>query len=88
MENSFDFIFPSEREAWRDFYDHVRPGIWANLCVKDRRELNTAERDFYEKRRDPKGRPIRLGSDRIERLLLRVAPDVYAVERTVVFRRL
>lgn len=76
-----------ERQAWRDFYDVVRPDIWPGLSRKDRRDVNTAERDFHGRRLDRKGQVIRLGADRVERLLGRLAPGRYVVERRVVFRR-
>lgn len=77
-----------ERAAWRDFYDQVRPVIWAGLSRKDRRDVNTAERDFYERRRDGRtGKLIKLGPERVARLLERLAPGVYVIEKTVSFRR-
>lgn len=69
-----------ERQAWRDFYDVVRPSIWAGLSRDERRTLNTAERDFHGRR--GKG----LGVDRVVGLLERFAPGRYVVERRVVFR--
>lgn len=84
MEN----MIMDERAAWRDFYDQVRPGIWASLSRKDRRDVNTAERDFYERRRDGRtGKLIKLGPERVARLLERLAPGVYVIEKTVSFRR-
>lgn len=77
-----------ERAAWRDFYDHVRPLIWADLSRKDRDAVFTAERDFLESRKDRDGKPIKLGAARVERLLGRLAPGRYLVERRVVFRRI
>lgn len=70
----------NERQAWRDFFDNVRPGIWAGLSREDRRTINTAERDYWGKR----GKV--LGADRVEGLLGRFAPGRYVVERLLVFR--
>ena len=75
------------RAAWRDFYDFVRPGIWAGMSRKDRQAVNTAERDYHERRLDRHGAPVRLGADRVEGLLGLLAPGRYVVERRVVFRR-
>lgn len=77
MENYMD-----HRAAWRDFYDRVRPGIWAGLSRNERRDLQTAERDY-------KGlRGKALGPDRVERLLEKFAPAVYGSERVVRFWRI
>ena len=69
------------RQAWRDFYDNVRPGIWAGLSKNERRDISTAERDYHGKR----GKV--LGAGRVEGLLGRFAPGVYGVERVVRFWR-
>lgn len=70
----------NERQAWRDFFDVVRPDIWAGLSRDERRTINTAERDFHGKR----GKV--LGVDRVVGLLGRFAPGRYMVERRVIFR--
>lgn len=74
------------RAAWRDFYDLFLPSIWSGLSRKDRQAVNTAERDYWEKRLDRSGQAVRLGVDRVEGLLGRLAPGRYVVERRVVFR--
>ena len=76
-----------ERQAWRDFYDRVRPGIWGGLSRNERRDIGTAERDFHGKRLDRHGQPIRLGAARVARLLDRFAPGLYEVEQRWVFRK-
>ena len=76
-----------ERQAWRDFYDVVRPGIWGGLSRNERRIINTAEADFWGRRRYRDGKAIRLGPDRVVGLLDRFAPGVYGVERVVRFWR-
>lgn len=74
------------RQAWRHFYDSMRPGIWANLSLNDRRDINTAERDYQERRINPKtGVAFKLGAERVARLLDRFAPGRYGVERVVRF---
>lgn len=70
-----------ERQAWRDFYDRVRPGIWAGLSRDERRVINTAERDYHGKR----GKM--LGADRVWGILERFAPGMYGFERVVRFWR-
>lgn len=80
MTNNTVF-FDDHLAAWRDFYDHVRPTIWAGLSRDERRELNTAERDYLGKR----GKS--LGADRVEALLRRFAPGVYGFEKVVRFWR-
>lgn len=77
----------NEREAWRDFYDHVRPEIWPTLSRNERRDINTAQRDFQGLRLDRSGATIRLGAERVARLLDRFAPGRYGVERRVFFWR-
>lgn len=83
MEQSF----LTHLEAWRDFYDHVRPGIWGGLSRGERREINTAERDYHGRRLSRHGRPLVLTPERVERLLERFAPGRYGVERVVRFWR-
>lgn len=80
-----DYI--NAREAWADFYEHVRPGIWAGLSRNERRDINTAQRDFEGLRRDRKGAVIVLGPERVANLLERFAPGRYGVERVVRFWR-
>ena len=77
--------FMDHRQAWRYFFDTVRPGIWAGLSRGDRRDVNTAERDYHERRRDRNGAVIHLGPDRVARLLDRLAPGVFWVEMVVRF---
>ena len=74
-------VFMDHRQAWRDFFDSVRPAIWARLSRDERRIINTAEADYWGKR----GKS--LGPDRVEGLLGRFAPGVYGVERVVRFWR-
>lgn len=81
-----NLVFDDHRAAWRDFYDFVRPGIWAGLSRNERRIINTAEADFWGRRRDRDGKPVRLGVDRVVGLLDRFAGGRYVVERRVVFR--
>lgn len=77
--------FISAREAWADFFEHVRPGIWAGLSRNDRRDIHTAQRDFLGLRKDRHGASVRLGAERVARLLERFAPGRYRVERVVRF---
>ena len=77
----------NEREAWQDFYEHVRPEIWAGLSRNERRDINTAHRDFKGRRKDRHGAPLVLGAERVARLLDRFAPGRYGVDRRVVFWR-
>lgn len=77
--------YMDHRQAWRYFFDVVRPGIWARLSRAERRNVNTAERDYHEKRRDRNGRVIKLGPERVARIMERLAPDIFEVERVVRF---
>lgn len=77
--------FLDARQAWQDFYLHVRPVIWDNLSRNYRRDINTAQRDFLGQRRDRGGAVINLGPERVARLLERFAPGRYGVERLVRF---
>ena len=77
--------FWDARQAWQDFYEQVRPVIWENLSRNDRRDINTAQRDFLGQRRDRGGAVITLGPERVARLLERFAPGRYRVERVVRF---
>lgn len=77
----------SASEAWADFYDRVRPDIWALLSRNDRRDINTAQRDYHGLRKDRKGQVIILGPERVAKLLERFAPGRYGVERVVRFWR-
>lgn len=66
-------------EAWDDFYQNVRPGIWANLSRTDRDQILKAQRAR-------EGRaPRKLGWKRVERILSECAPGRYEVEVRVVF---
>lgn len=80
-------VYMDHLAAWRDFYDVVRPGIWAALNAEDRKAVSSAERDYWGKRRYRKGGVIPLGPERVERLLGRLAPGRYGVERVVRFWR-
>lgn len=71
--------------AWRDFFEHVRPDIWPDLTRNERRDINTAERDYNGLRKDKSGAVVKLGAERVARLLERFAPGRYGVERRVVF---
>lgn len=73
------------KEAWRDFYEKVRPGIWGGLSRNERRDINTAERDYQGLRRRRDGSVVQLGPERVARLLERFAPGRYGVEYRVVF---
>lgn len=73
------------KEAWRDFFDNVRPNIWDGLTRNERRDINTAERDYNGLRRYPNGSAIQLGPERVARLLERFAPGRYGVEYLVIF---
>lgn len=73
------------RAAWADFYEHVRPGIWAGLGRNERRDINTAQRDWLGLRRSRHGTAIQLTEDRVARLLERFASGRYGVERVVRF---
>jgi len=77
--------FMDAQEAWADFFEHVRPAIWAGLSRNERRDIDTAQRDFLGLRKDRHGAPVRLGADRVARLLERFAPGRYGVERVVRF---
>lgn len=81
MEQSF----MDHLDAWRDFHDSFLPLIWGGLSRNERRTLNTAEADYWGKRKDRKGNVIKLGADRVEGLLERFAPGRYGVERVVRF---
>lgn len=71
--------------AWADFYERVRPEIWTDLTRNERRDINTAQRDFLGTRKDKNGVVLKLGAERVATLLERFAPGVYGVERRVVF---
>ena len=73
------------RQAWADFYSHVRPVIWAGLGRNERRDISTAQRDYLGLRKDRNGAPVALGAERVARLLDRFAPGRYGVERVVRF---
>lgn len=75
-----------ERAAWRDFYDNYLPSIRKGLGRKDAQAVDTAERDFHGLRMGPNGRCYNLGPDRVGRLLNRLAPGRYEMEKRVVFR--
>lgn len=77
--------FMDAAQAWAHFYEHVRPAIWAGLTRDERRDINTAQRDYLGLRKDRKGEPVALGADRVARLLDRFAPGKYGVERVVRF---
>lgn len=72
-------------EAWLDFYTHIRPDIWAGLNRNERRDINTAQRDYLGLRRNKAGDVVKLGPDRVARLLERFAPGRYGVEVEVRF---
>lgn len=74
--------------AWLDFYERVRPEIWAGLSRDDRRDINTAHRDFLGTRKRKDGVVLKLGAERVATLLERFAPGQYGVERRVVFWRM
>ena len=77
--------FMDAQEAWADFYERVRPAIWSGLSRNERRDIHTAQRDFLGLRKDRHGATVRLGADRVARLLERFAPGQYGVERVVRF---
>lgn len=74
-------------EAWIDFMERVVPGIWKSLNRNERRDINSAQRDFQQKRALPSGKIVVFGPERIARLLDRFAPGQYVMEQTVVFWR-
>jgi hypothetical protein len=71
--------------AWLDFYERVRPDIWAGLTRNERRDINTAQRDYLGLRKGKDGVALKLGAERVATLLERFAPGRYGVERRVVF---
>lgn len=75
-----------ESAAWRDFYDNFLPSIRKGLSRKDAQAIDTAERDFHGLRKGPNGKHYALGPDRVGRILSRLAPGRYEVEKRVVFR--
>lgn len=80
-------VFLDAGQAWQDFYERVRPGIWSALDRNARRDINTAQRDWLGLRKNSAGEVVRLGPERVARLLDRFAPGLYGVERRVVFWR-
>lgn len=78
-------VYMDASEAWSDFYDHVRPDIWSGLSRNERRDINTAQRDFMGLRKDRRGEVIRLGPERVAKLLERFAPGRYGFEVEVRF---
>lgn len=75
-----------ERAAWRDFYDNVLPSIRKGLPRKDQQAVDTAERDFHGLRKNRHGKFYTLGPDRVGRILERLAPGRYVMEKRVVFK--
>lgn len=75
-----------ERAAWRDFYDNYLPSIRKGLSRKDAQAIDTAERDYHGLRKNAHGKYYSLGPDRVGRMLNRLAPGRYEVEKRVVFR--
>lgn len=71
--------------AWRDFFENVRPDIWPDLTRNERRDINTAQRDYKGLRKDRGGAVVKLGAERVAKLLERFAPGRYGVDRRVVF---
>lgn len=82
-----DLVFMDAREAWADFYERVRPDIWDGLTRNERRDISTAQRDYLGLRKDRYGTVVKLGDERVAKMLERFAPGRYGVERRVRFWR-
>lgn len=74
----------NHRQAWAHFYakwrkleEWERKGVPSDL----RPAIVVAQSDYLEKRRNKKGEPLTLGSERVARILLAVSeamPDVFS----------
>ncbi len=67
-------------QAWRDFAQNVKPGIWESLTCAERNAIQKAEKDFRNERVDIRGRPVNLGMDRVKRILEQHAPERYEIQ--------
>ena len=73
-------------EAWKHFWENVKPTIWTDLDNKQKNRLITAERDSRGLRKDNRsGKALNLGPDRIEKLLTEFADGHYRIEKHIVF---
>ena len=67
-------------QAWRDFAQNVKPGIWESLTYAERDAIQQAEKDFRNERTDIRGKPVNLGMDRVKRILEQYAPERYEIQ--------
>lgn len=66
------------RQAWRDFFEYIRePKRWQGLTASQRRRIEDAERDYNETRENKYGLVLRLGADRVKKILTEHAPHRY-----------
>lgn len=47
-------------QAWQDFAQNVKPGIWESLTYAERNAIQQAEKDFRNERVDIRGKPVNL----------------------------
>lgn len=73
-------------QAWQDFAQNIKPGIWGNLTYAERNAIQQAEKDFRNQRTDIRGKPVNLGMDRVKRILEKYAPERYDIEIRFVCR--
>lgn len=65
-------------EAWDDLYTYIQAQPWwAALTAKEKQPFYTAEADRRGNRKDRRGKPRRLGIDRLRALAEKYAPGRY-----------
>ncbi len=67
-------------QAWQDFAQNIKPGIWGNLTYAERNAIQQAEKDFRNQRIDIRGKPVNLGMKRVKDILEKYAPERYDIE--------
>lgn len=85
MEKTQEKIIDNAHDAFAHFLENNLPPS-AELDPKLRNAISQAKVDWQGKRIDKKGKKVRLGEDRVKKILEAAAPDKYDIEILFVCR--